>query len=168
MWNPTAKGRETHSLDPAFSTFGMLFHFLRIFAQLLHPVGIRNMSPLFDPWTGQHAFLPCLQMREIIDVDTCPECSGDPSPVCDIWANTNSILVKGKQCGDIGFGIWTYRRWYIYLRRDIRRWMSWDGHLGLGRVVESRSGSGSHRTRYALVRIGWNGWPALALVRHQH
>jgi hypothetical protein len=57
----------------------MLLHLRRILAQLLHPMRIRDVSPLLDPGPLQHPLIPRFQRGELVDVDAGPEGSCYPS-----------------------------------------------------------------------------------------
>jgi hypothetical protein len=67
------------SLHPLSALLRMLLHLLRILAQFLHAMRIRNMSSLLHSRSRQHPVIPGLQCREFIDINSGPESSCYPS-----------------------------------------------------------------------------------------
>lgn len=55
-----------------------------VLKNVLNGMSVRDMSSLLDTRTRGQFFLPGLEVREFIDVDTSPTGCSNPSPVADV------------------------------------------------------------------------------------
>jgi hypothetical protein len=72
-------------LNPLASLCCLLVHLGLVLEQLLDCVRVGHVAALFNTRARSKTLLPCLERREVLDIDARPAGSYDPSPVCEIW-----------------------------------------------------------------------------------
>lgn len=80
-------------LNPPLRLLRNLLRLGLILQNLLDSMRTRHMSTLLDALPSSHSFLPRLEIRELLDIDSRPPGRSNPSPMRDI-RNTDVITNK--------------------------------------------------------------------------